>query len=51
MEGDLPKTTKADEASHGYGVHSIKTLTEKYKGQMLIKTENGKYLLRLIFTP
>ena len=51
MEKDLPKTTKADEASHGYGVHSIKTLTEKYKGQMLIKTENGKYLLRLIFTP
>ncbi|MCR4674399.1 MAG: ATP-binding protein [Lachnospiraceae bacterium] len=42
-------TSKADSFSHGFGLASIKSITEKYKGQMIIKTENHKFLLRLIF--
>ena len=45
----LPKTSKADKQSHGFGTSSIKAITEKYNGQMVIKTDNNKYLLRLVF--
>jgi hypothetical protein len=50
MNGDVPETSKEDKISHGFGSGSIKAITEKYKGQMIIKTDNNKYLLRLIFT-
>lgn len=49
FQDHLPNTTKTDRENHGYGVSSIKSITEKYGGQMVIKTENQKFLLRLIF--
>ncbi len=49
FNNDLPNTTKSDRESHGYGVSGIKTITEKYGGHMVIKAENHKFLLRLIF--
>lgn len=49
FDNDIPNTTKEDYINHGYGVASIKALTEKYNGQMVIKAENQRFLLRLIF--
>ena len=43
------KTSKQDAESHGYGVKSIKSIVEKYKGQMTIHTENQRFLLRMVF--
>ncbi len=48
-KGDLFETTKSDTVSHGFGINSIKNIVEKYNGQLIIKTENNKFLLRIIF--
>ena len=45
----LPVTTKQDTGNHGFGTKSIRQIIERYGGQMVIKTEQGKYLLRMIF--
>ena len=50
MQHGLPVTSKSDKLSHGYGTQSIKSIVEKYDGQLTIKTENDKYLLRIIFS-
>lgn len=48
-EDCLPITSKPDIASHGFGTKSIKSIIERYGGQLVIKTEQSKYLLRIIF--
>lgn len=50
MQHGLPITSKSDKLSHGYGTQSIKAIVEKYDGNLTIKTENDKYLLRIIFS-
>ena len=50
LKNGLPITSKGDKLSHGYGTQSIRSIVEKYNGQMTIKTVNDKYLLRIIFT-
>lgn len=48
-ESRMPVTSKADRESHGFGTKSIRSIIEKYDGQMIIKTEGQKYLIRMIF--
>ena len=48
-ESRMPVTSKADRESHGFGTKSIRSIIEKYDGQMIIKTEEQKYLIRMIF--
>ena len=45
----MPVTSKKDTGSHGFGTKSMKNIVEHYGGQMVIKTEQNKYLLRMIF--
>ena len=45
----MPVTSKQDTGSHGFGTKSMKNIVEHYGGQMVIKTEQNKYLLRMIF--
>lgn len=45
----MPVTFKQDTGSHGFGTKSMKNIVEHYGGQMVIKTEQNKYLLRMIF--
>lgn len=45
----MPATSKQDTGSHGFGTKSMKNIVEHYGGQMVIKTEQNKYLLRMIF--
>lgn len=44
----LPVTTKDDKSYHGFGVKSIKYITEKYGGSILMSTKNGKFYLDII---
>ena len=47
-EGEQLKTTKGDTLNHGFGLRSIRSVTEEYGGTMDIETENGKFLLSIL---
>lgn len=42
-------TIKDDKANHGYGLKSIKMITEKYNGTMNIDTSNSNFIITLTF--
>ena len=44
----LPQTSKEDKAYHGYGVQSIRMLTEKYGGDFQAETEGNIFRLSLM---
>lgn len=46
---DFPITLKADKQNHGYGLKSIRQITEKYQGTMSVKTENSVFFLCIVF--
>ena len=48
MEHGLPRTTKEDESSHGFGVKSIRSVAERYGGIMNISAEDGIFLLSIL---
>ncbi len=46
----LPRTTKKyEEGSHGYGLKSIKMISEKYDGVLSYKAENGLFRISILF--
>ena len=49
-EDGLPISIKKDNRIHGYGMKSIKLITETYSGNLNINVENNKFRLDLIFT-
>lgn len=44
----LPRTTKKDAENHGFGLQSIRAITERYDGTMDIETEGGRFLLTIL---
>jgi len=48
FEDGLPVTTKSNAIYHGYGMKSIKYLTEKYGGTMSIQTNEDIFKLNII---
>ena len=44
----LPVTTKEDKNNHGYGVRSIRYIVEKYRGEMLMRVRDGRFLLDIL---
>lgn len=48
MRGGLPVTSKADAANHGIGVKSIRTLAQRYGGDIAIRTEDQTFLLQIV---
>lgn len=48
FEDGLPMTTKADQANHGYGTHSIRILTEKYDGLLKVSSQDDIFTLSII---
>ena len=48
MTDGLPRTTKDDEENHGFGLQSIRAITERYDGTMDIETEDGRFLLTIL---
>ena len=49
FEGDLPGSTKEKDGYHGFGLKSIRNITEKYRGHMTVHNERGMFVLRLSF--
>lgn len=45
----LPVTDKADKQNHGFGVRSIRYITEKYHGDMYMRVKNEMFFLDIIF--
>lgn len=41
----MPRTTKKDKRNHGYGIKSIKSIVEKYKGNMDISVRDNIFSL------
>lgn len=48
FDGELPETTKANKAYHGFGLKSIKYSVEKYYGTMEIKAENHWFTVNIL---
>ncbi len=44
----LPQTTSGDTVSHGYGMISMRTICEKYGGDLFVKTKNGLFMLDMV---
>ncbi len=49
MERGLPMTTKKDKRFHGFGMQSIRMLTEKYGGDLRLRASGGIYRLSILF--
>lgn len=48
FEDGLPITDKADKNAHGFGVKSIRYITEKYNGTFCMKGQDGKFYLDIL---
>lgn len=48
FERGLPKTTKEDERYHGFGMKSIRMITEKYDGYFAVKAQDGIFQLNIL---
>lgn len=48
LENGLPRTTKADKASHGFGLKSIRYLAEKYGGRMCVSVQDHIFILQIM---
>lgn len=48
QEDGLPLTTKADKASHGFGLKSIRYLAKKYGGSMFVTVRDHVFILQVM---
>jgi sensor histidine kinase regulating citrate/malate metabolism len=51
FENGLPKTTKQDDKYHGFGLKSIKYVTEKYGGSYTLTADDGIFELNIVMFP
>ena len=49
MENGLPRTSKGDTGYHGFGMKSIRYITEKYGGNMTITVSGGQFRVDILF--
>lgn len=49
FERGLPKTTKNDTDIHGFGMKSIRMISEKYNGDMSVRGNNRVFNLNILF--
>ena len=47
-ENGLPKSSKGDDANHGFGLRSIRSIAEKYGGTVSVKTEDQIFTLTIL---
>ena len=50
LQDGLPRTTKEDKEFHGFGMISIKSIVQKYKGTLTVKIVKNTFNLNMIFT-
>jgi len=51
FQDGLPQTSKEDKNYHGFGIKSIKVISEKYEGIMKLNAEDGLFTLQISFLP
>lgn len=47
-ESGLPKTKKGNKKAHGFGLQNIKSVAEKYYGDVLIEQKENKVSLKVM---
>lgn len=47
----LPQTTKQDKRYHGFGVKSIRYIVDKYEGELLMRLEQERFVVDILFYP
>jgi hypothetical protein len=50
FQDGLPVTDKEDKDYHGFGLKSIRYITEKYDGAFSVMQKNDMFLLHLLFS-
>lgn len=45
----LPQTIKEDKNYHGFGMKSIRSIVEKYRGNMVVSQEGNMFVLNILF--
>ena len=45
----IPQTNKKDKNAHGYGIKSIQSIVDKYKGNLDFKTQEDRFIIDIIF--
>lgn len=48
FDGDLPRSTKGDDANHGFGVRSMRSTVERYGGTLHVGTNDGVFYLNAL---
>jgi len=48
FEGGLPATTKGDVYNHGYGLKSVKYVSDKYSGTMSVEEKGGWFVMQIV---
>ena len=48
FDGELPRTTKQDKRYHGFGMKSIRLITERYGGYLRVKTSKDIFTLNIL---
>ena len=49
LEDNLPATTKENPHQHGFGIKSIKYITELYGGKLSVRVEDNMFFLQILF--
>ncbi len=49
FENGMPKTTKSDRESHGYGLKSVRSICDRYDGDLSINAENNVFRINIMF--
>lgn len=49
FQDGLPVTMKKDKQNHGFGVRSIRYITEKYHGELFMHAKDGRFFLDILF--
>lgn len=49
FEDGIPRSIKGDDINHGFGMKSIKSIVEKYDGEMSVSATNGVFTLNMLF--
>lgn len=49
FQDGLPRSSKGDDAYHGFGIKSIRRTVEKYNGSVSIHTEDNIFVLSIVF--
>ena len=48
FDAGVPRSTKGDDANHGFGFKSMREIVERYGGSLTARTDDGRFVLRML---